>query len=119
MCALSLPQSRKIYKAITNIKAGMESTYKNSFQIAIDLFSVEKGARDVDAWLEEIIDSEFELQGYMELIKRQQNADFHVQVLGCLMAGYASLKGKVSFSFALVFLFVQLVISSAIHVDRY
>ncbi|KAF4622682.1 hypothetical protein G7Y89_g14343 [Cudoniella acicularis] len=67
---------------------------QESLPIMLNIFPVESHAGDLDAWLDQIIDSESELQEYVELMQRRHKKHLSVDILRCLVAWYSISKNK-------------------------
>lgn len=68
---------------------------QESLPIALNLFSVESHAEELDAWLDGIIDSDSGLPEYVSLMMLRQKEDHYSQLLEALIAWYMTSKDKV------------------------
>jgi len=69
---------------------------QESLPIVLSLFSIESQAEELDAWLNETIDSEFRLSEYVALVMLQQKDHDFSQALKALISWYIASKKNVS-----------------------
>jgi hypothetical protein len=65
--------------------------------IALDLFSIESQAEEIDTWLNTVIDSEILLSEYVDLMAFRQNENYSFQVLEYIFSWYITFQTKVSY----------------------
>lgn len=89
------PRNKKDLQSYQKHQGEDKLHVQESLPIVLNLFSVDYHAEELDTWLDRIIDSEFGLQEYIELMQRRQNEHLSVQILRCLVAWYSTSKNKV------------------------
>ncbi|KAF4625216.1 hypothetical protein G7Y89_g12953 [Cudoniella acicularis] len=76
-------------------REGKDKLYvQESLPIVVNLFSIESHAEDLDAWLDGIINSEFRLSEYVDLMMLRQKDHHFSQVLKALISWYMASKNK-------------------------
>jgi hypothetical protein len=93
------PRNKKDLQTYRKLPGREGLHVEESLAIAIDLFVLEAEARDIDAWLDTVIDSETHLQAYLDLMQRKKKGSPSVQILMSLVSWYTSSKDNVSSSF--------------------
>jgi hypothetical protein len=90
------PRDKKALRSYQKRDGEAEFNVQESLPIALNLFSIESHAEELDAWLDRIIDSEYELLEYVALRMLQQKDHQLSQVLNALISWYIVSKNHVS-----------------------
>ncbi len=89
------PRDRNALRSYQKQKGKDKLKVQESLPIASNLFSIELLAKEIDAWLDGIIDSGHGLPEYIELILRREDHDYYSQSLGDLCSWYMESKNRV------------------------
>jgi hypothetical protein len=90
------PKDKKALRSYQKHDGEAELDIQESLPIALNLFSVESYAEELDVWLDGIIDSEFGLPEYVALMILRQKDHQLSQVLKTLILWYTGSRNDVS-----------------------
>jgi len=108
VCAFT-PREKRALRSYQKHEGKDELDIQESLPIALDLFSVESFAEELDAWLNKLIDSDSGLLEYVSLMMLRQKEDHYSQLLKAVITWYMTSKDKVrSSSHCLQFLQIHL-----------
>lgn len=117
MCPFT-PRNKKALYSYQKHEGKDKLHVQESLPIVVNLFSIESVAEDLDAWLDGIIDSEFGLSEYVNLMMLRQKDHHFSQVLKALISWYMASKNKVrSSSHFLQFLYNSVVMCHPSQID--
>jgi hypothetical protein len=94
-----IPSNKKALYSYQKRKGKDKLHVQESLPIVVNLFSIESHAEEIDGWLDGIIDSEFGLLEYADLMMLRQNDHHFSLVLSALISWYLTSKNKVTSSF--------------------
>jgi hypothetical protein len=89
------PREKRALRSYQKHEGKDELDVQESLAIALNLFSIESHAEELDAWLDGILDSDSELLEYVSLMRRRQKEDHYSQLLQAVIAWYLTSKDKV------------------------
>ena len=90
------PRDNKALRSYQKHEGKDKLDVQDSLPIALNLFSVESQAEELDAWLDRIIGSKSGLPEYVDLLLRRQKGDYSAQTMKSLVSWYLTSKNMVS-----------------------
>jgi hypothetical protein len=89
------PREKRALHSYQKHEGKDELDAQESLPIALNLFSIESHAEELDAWLDGIIDSDSGLHEYVSLMMLRQKEGYYSQLLQSVTAWYLTSKDKV------------------------
>jgi hypothetical protein len=97
VCAFT-PRDNKAIRSYQKQQGKDKLDVQDSLPIAVNLFSIELQAADLDIWLDQILGSESRLSEYVDLMLRRQEGQQAPQILKSLVSWYLTSKEVSSLS---------------------